>query len=98
MTPPAHVVYLLGVEINPPVSTFFNRFFSEKQIEERTYEVQAPGGTLNLIPTSAVIAAIKRTQGQEAKAVEAIIRKIDFANGDLHHFFAHIAQGLAVDF
>lgn len=80
------------------MTTFFNRFFAEKEIEERTYEVMAPGGTPNLIPTSAVIAAIKRTRGDEAKAVESIIRKIDFANGDLHHFFAHIAQGLAVDF
>lgn len=80
------------------MSTFFNRFFAEKEIDERTYEVQAPGGTVNFIPTSAVIEAIKRTKGQEAQAVEAIIRKIDCLNGDLHHFFAHIAQGLAIDF
>ena len=51
-----------------------------------------------MIPTSMVIDAIKRTQGTEAKQIETILRKIDFANGDIHHFLKHIAQGLAIDF
>lgn len=79
------------------MNTFFHRFFAEKEIDERTYEVIAPGGTPNFIPTGAVIEAIQRTQGREAQQIEMIIRKIDFANGDLHHFFGHIAQGMAVD-
>ncbi|MAW05249.1 MAG: hypothetical protein CL918_01695 [Deltaproteobacteria bacterium] len=77
---------------------FFDTFFSEKNLVEKTYEVVSPNGTPNLIPTSAVIAGIKTTQGEEAKKIEAILRKIDFLNGDVHHFLAHLAQPMAIDF
>jgi hypothetical protein len=80
------------------MAAFFNTFFAEKQLDNRTYEVTTAAGTLNLIDTDVVIAAIKRTTGDEARAIEGIIRQIDCRNGDLHHFFAHIAQGLARDF
>lgn len=79
-------------------ATFFNRFFAEKQLDEQIYEVLAPGGTPNFIPTAAVIAKIQQTRGQEAQQIEAIIRKIDLVNGDLHHFFRHLAQAMAFDF
>lgn len=78
-------------------ATFFNVFFAEKQLDHQVYEVIAPGGTPNFIPTFQVIEQIKRTKGQEARQIEMIIRKIDFANGDLHHFLRHLAQGLAFD-
>ena len=59
---------------------FFNTFFTEKNLTEETYEVTSANGTPNLIPTSAVIDAIKRTQGTEAQQIEKILRQIDFAN------------------
>lgn len=77
---------------------FFQAFFTEKALDDRTYEVVSAGGTLNLISTETVIAAINRTKGAEAQQIEAVLRKLDFLNGDIHHFLAHIAQGLAVDF
>ena len=77
---------------------FFNTFFTEKNLTEETYEVTSANGTPNLIPTSAVIDAIKRTQGTEAQQIEKILRQIDFANGNVHHFLKHIAPGLAIDF
>ena len=77
---------------------FFQAFFSEKDLENRVYEVAAPGGTMNLIQTDMVIAKIKTTQGEEAKKIEAILRQIDFKNGDVHHFLAHLAQAMAVHF
>tara|TARA_R110002051_G_scaffold250847_2_gene310243 strand:+ start:241 stop:507 length:267 start_codon:yes stop_codon:yes gene_type:complete len=76
---------------------FFDNFFSEKDLGEQTYDVESANGTLNVIPTSSVIDAIKSTQGNEAKKIESILRQIDFANGDVHHFLKHMAQGLAVD-
>ena len=80
------------------MNTFFNRFFDEKNLENRIYEVAAPQGTMNFIETDMVIAKIKTTQGEEAQKIETVLRKIDFANGDVHHFLNHIAQAMAVDF
>ena len=80
------------------MNTFFNRFFDEKNLENRIYEVAAPQGTMNFIETDMVIAKIKTTQGKEAQKIETVLRKIDFANGNVHHFLNHIAQAMAVDF
>ena len=76
---------------------FFNTFFSEKDLTEQVYTVTSANGTPNIIPSTVVINAIKKTKGAEAKQIETILRQIDFANGDIHHFLKHIAQGLAVD-
>jgi len=80
------------------MDTFFNRFFDEKNLENRIYEVAAPQGTMNFIETDIVIAKIKTTQGEEAQKIETVLRKIDFANGNVHHFLNHIAQAMAIDF
>ena len=83
-------------------ATFFETFFTEKNLTEEIYEVEAKTGgifgTTHLIPTSAVIAKIKTTKGNEAKQIEGILRKIDFANGDVHHFLRHLAQAMADQF
>tara|TARA_R100001082_G_C4265054_1_gene117207 strand:- start:239 stop:481 length:243 start_codon:yes stop_codon:yes gene_type:complete len=80
------------------MNTFFDLFFDEKNLENRIYEVAAPQGTMNFIETDMVIAKIKTTQGEEAQKIETVLRKIDFANGNVHHFLNHIAQAMAVDF
>ena len=80
------------------MNTFFNRFFDEKNLENRIYEVAAPQGTMNFIETDMVIAKIKTTQGEEAQKIETVLRKIDFVNGNVHHFLNHLAQAMAVDF
>ena len=76
---------------------YFEDFFSEKDLAEKIYDVHSANGTPNVIPTSAVIAAIKSTQGNEAKAIENTLRQIDFYNGDVHHYLEHMAQGIAID-
>lgn len=74
--------------------SFFSRFFAEKDIENRIYEIEV-GDTLHIVETGAVIERIAQTQGEERLHIEAIIRKIDFYNGDLHHFFRHLAEYMA---
>ena len=80
------------------MNTFFNRYFNEKDLDNQVYEITTANGTMNLIETDMVIAKIKTTQGEEAKKIEAIIRKIDCLNGDIHHFLRHLAQAMAIDF
>ena len=73
-------------------------FFAEKDLDERYYEVSAADGTVNQIPSSAVIAAILRTQGAERRKVSAILSQLDLLNGDVHHFLRHLAQAMAISF
>ena len=77
--------------------TFFETFFSEKDLTDEVYTVTSANGTPNIIPSSVVIEAVKRTKGEEAQKIEAILREIDFLNGNIHHFLQHLAQGLAED-
>jgi len=77
--------------------TFFETFFSEKDLTDEVYTVTSANGTPNIIPSSVVIEAVKRTKGEEAQKIEAILRKIDLANGNIHHLLKHLAQALAAD-
>ena len=77
---------------------FLSTFFAEKDLAERTYEVEAADGTLNLVPTSSVIERILTTRGQERRQIETILRTLDIRNGDVHHFLQHLAQAMAVSF
>ena len=76
---------------------FFETFFSEKDLTDEVYTVTSENGTQNIIPSSVVIEAVKRTRGEEAKKIETILRKIDFLNGNVHHFLQHLAQAMALD-
>tara|TARA_R100000655_G_scaffold10227_1_gene24826 strand:+ start:231 stop:476 length:246 start_codon:yes stop_codon:yes gene_type:complete len=76
---------------------FFETFFLEKNLTDEVYTVISNNGTPNIIPSTVVIEAVKRTKGEEAKKIETILRKIDFLNGDVHDFLKHLAQGLALD-
>ena len=77
--------------------TFFETFFSEKDLTDEVYTVTSANGTPNIIPSSVVIEAVKRTRGEEAKKIETILRKIDFLNGNVHHLLQHLAQAMALD-
>ena len=76
---------------------FFETFFSEKNLTDEVYTVTSENGTPNINPSSVVIEAVKRTRGEEAKKIETILRKIDFLNGNVHHFLQHLAQAMALD-
>ena len=78
-----------------PEDSYLNLFFAEKDIPEKDFEVTDSTGTWNLIPNRVVVEHIAICQGAELEAIEDILRKIDFANGDVNHFFGHLAKGLA---
>ena len=77
--------------------TYLARFFEEKDLDQQVYELEAPGGTLNIIESQAVIERVLMTRGEEADAIAKIIRKIDFMNGDVHHFLRHLAGSMVRD-
>ena len=83
-------------EIAPKLPTKFLRdFFSEKDIPETWFEVEGPEWGLNMIPNTVVVEHMTQMGIEEARAVESILRKIDFANGNVNHFLAHLAKALA---
>ena len=45
-----------------------------------------------------MIDRILSTKGQERQQITGILQQLDFRNGDFHHFFKHLATGLAAQF
>jgi hypothetical protein len=78
----------------PMKNTFLTRFFEEKDLVDMLYEVKATDGMLHLIPTGVVVEKILNAPANEQKKIEGVLRKIDFLNGDVHHFLRHLAQAL----
>ena len=76
---------------------FFTTFFDEKDLVEKTYEVEIDG-TWHLIPTSIVIQQIKSASEADKKKIEMVLRKLDFLNGDIHYFLKHLAKGIAANY
>lgn len=80
---------------NPTI--YLKRFFAEKALTQRVYEVQAKGGTTNLICTSEVIHTLLNAPDEHQRKAADILRTIDLANGDVHHFLEHMAGSMAFD-
>lgn len=76
-------------------ATYLRHFFAEKALDERIYDVAAPDGTAHMIPTGCVIEAIQSAPAREQEQIASVLRKIDFCNGDVHHFLNHLAGALA---
>jgi len=76
-------------------TAYLTRFFAEKDLDQRIYDVTAPDGTTHMIPTGCVIEAIQVAPAHEQEKIAGILRQIDFRNGDVHHFLNHLAGALA---
>jgi len=76
---------------------WFGLFKTEKGWSDKTYEVEADGLS-HFISTDVVEESIlSATEVEHAFIKDALVR-IDVANGDVHHFFEHIALCLAKSF
>lgn len=84
-------------ELAPRMPTKYLRdFFAEKDIPAKTFEIEGSEWGTNFIPNEVVVEHMLQMGKDEAKAVEDILRKIDFANGDVNHFLGHLAKALAL--
>jgi hypothetical protein len=75
---------------------WIDTFIEEKGID--TEYLLTVDGLLgkNYIPVGCVIEAMKEAPKHEQQAIKNMIIKIDFANGDILHFFNHLAQAIAL--
>lgn len=69
---------------------------TEKGLDrEQRVEVEGPSG-MNSIPLGSIEAAINSASASEQAKIKTTLVKIDFCNGDVMHFFKHLAQAIAI--
>lgn len=74
---------------------WFETFLSEKGVnEDQVFDLEA-NGLVHSIPVSVVIEHIYITSAKEKAAIKDMIVKIDFHNGNVAHYFEHLAQVIA---
>lgn len=80
-------------------ANWLDTLVDEKGLDhEHLFEKTAADGTLNVIPLGVVLDTIKVAPAAEQKAIKTVLVKIDFLNGDVLHFFDHLAGALAQEF
>jgi len=67
----------------------------EKNVGHKTIEVEGESG-LNIMPMEILVDAIKSAPKTEQAKIKNTLVAIDFKNGDVMHFFNHLAKAIAV--
>lgn len=75
-------------------TAYLRAFFAEKEIPEVTFQVADSRGETHIMPNTIVVEHIARVSRTEADKIASVLRKIDFANGDVNHFLQHLARAL----
>lgn len=76
---------------------YIETLIEEKDIDTRMiFEVAGPDGTVNLMSYENIMVALRITTPREREAVANMLRRIDFANGDITDYLRHLAQALAL--
>jgi len=73
---------------------YLDTFFAEKNLPLQNWELEDNEGTTHWISNEVVIEHIKVANRQEQTQIANMIRRIDFANGDVNHFLKHLAGAL----
>lgn len=77
-------------------ANWIDTFINEKGLDTETiFTVEGASGP-NHIPLGCVVEAIKSTSKREQDQIKTTIVKIDFMNGNVNHFFNHLAKALAI--
>ncbi len=78
------------------MKTYLNTLIEEKGISnERVIEVEGSEWGTNFIPLQVVLDYICQAETSTQSKIKSTLVKIDFNNGDVMHFFTHIAKFLA---
>lgn len=75
---------------------WLDTFISEKGIDrDELLEVEGPSG-LNIMPVSMLVGLIKTAPKNERNAIKSMLVKIDFVNGDVRKYLAHLAKAVSL--
>jgi uncharacterized membrane-anchored protein len=73
---------------------WFDTFLEEKGVEaDRVLTIETEHAT-HFMGLDFVLDVIRETNDEEQQAIKNILVKIDFENGNVYHFFEHLAKGL----
>lgn len=77
--------------------TYLRRYFAEtdKVDNEAMFEFEDSTGNWHLMPYGTVIEAIMSAPQSEQEKIASMIRRIDFANGDVTDYLRHLGRALA---
>ncbi len=73
---------------------YLDTFFDEKGLPTVTWNLKAQDGTSHTISNEIVLEHIAIAPKREKKAIGDMIRKIDFANGDVNDYLKHLAGAI----
>ena len=73
---------------------WFNTFMEEKNLPAQEWMITDKNGLNHFITSDVVIEAVKSASKYEQDQIKNTIVKIDFKNGNVMHFFNHLAKGL----
>lgn len=73
---------------------WFRTFLAEKELSVIDWEIVNDNGTKHFISSSVVVEHILVASPDEQAKIKDIIVQIDFRNGDVNHFFKHLAGAL----
>ncbi len=78
------------------MKVWLNKLLEEKGIspDDVVFEVEGANGW-NYIPLQAVVDHILIASKKEQEQIKSILVRIDFCNGNVNHFFKHLAQAIA---
>ena len=77
-------------------SRWLDRFLDEKEIDlEEVIEVEGPEWGTNHMPIGVLVEHMKIASPHEQVAIKDMIVRIDFRNGDVRHYFKHLAKAIA---
>lgn len=71
---------------------FLERFFEEKEIPFKEWELQDGDGRTHIINNKIVVSLVLGAPTAEQEKIGTILSKIDFLNGDVNHYLKHLAQ------
>lgn len=79
------------------LETYINTLLEEKGISTETIiEIETVEWGTNFIPLQVVIDYILASGEDNRRTVRSTLVKIDFNNGDVMHFFKHVARHIAI--
>ena len=75
-------------------SAYLEVFFDEKCLPFVQWEIADAAGMTHFISNEVVIEHIKAASLDEQAQIADVLRRIDFANGDVNHFLRHLAGAI----
>lgn len=73
---------------------YLKTFFTEKQLPYASWNLFDDDGVRHLIDSDVVLEHIEHASADEQNKIADVIRKIDFANGDVNNYLRHLAGAL----